>query len=35
MNYEDVLKKITLNPELDTIGEFAWGLEFSKKQQKI
>ena len=34
MNYEDVLKKITLNPELDTIGEFAWGLEFSKKQQK-
>ena len=34
MNYEDVLKKITSNPEIDTIGEFAWGLEFSKKQQK-
>ena len=30
MNYEDVLMKITSNPEIETIGEFAWGQSFQK-----
>jgi hypothetical protein len=32
MNYEKVLETITKFPELDSIGEFAWGFEFSNKR---
>ena len=32
MNYQNVMEKITKNPELDSIGEFAWGFEFSNKR---
>ena len=32
MNYEKVLEAITKFPELDSIGEFAWGFEFANKR---
>src|SRR5210317_755317 len=34
MNYEKVLEAITKFPELDSIGEFAWGFEFANKRYK-
>ena len=32
INYDDLIKKVTKNPELNFIGDFAWGFEFSKKK---
>ena len=34
INYDDLVKKITQNPELESIGDFAWGFEFSKKNHQ-
>jgi len=31
-NYEKTLQAITNNPEMNSIGKFAWGFEFSKKK---
>ncbi len=31
LNYDEILETITKNPEINSIGNFAWGFEFSKK----
>ncbi len=34
INYDDLIKKVTKNPELSSIGDFAWGFEFSRKNHQ-
>ncbi len=31
LNYDEILETITKTPEINSIGNFAWGFEFSKK----
>ena len=31
LNYDEILETINKNPEINSIGSFAWGFEFSKK----